>query len=174
MKNALAHYHSMNGFLPEKIVLYRDGVSDGGIETFKQNEITAMRNAFNLEGTNISFPELKGGPYQPEFTCVIVSKRINTRMYAKKGKLLDNPMPGTILDTGVTKGFYKDFYLVSQYVRQGTVTPTHFIVLDGDEKGKGMPADVVQKLSYKLTAMDKFRLIIERFFIRKFKFFEFY
>ena len=47
-----------------------------------------------------------------------------------KGKTLDNPMPGTVMDLKVTKPYYQDFYLVSQYVRQGTVTPSHFIVLE--------------------------------------------
>ena len=58
-------------------------------------------------------------------------------------------MPGTIMDQKVTKPYYQDFYLVSQYVRQGTVTPSHFIVL---QDGKIKP-DHIQKLSYKLTHM---------------------
>lgn len=58
-------------------------------------------------------------------------------------------MPGTIMDREVTKPYYQDFFLVSQYVRQGTVTPTHFIVVDT----ANLSPDHLQKLSYKLTHM---------------------
>ena len=44
--------------------------------------------------------------------------------------------------------FSHDFFLVSQHVRQGTVTPTHYIVVH-DTSGWG--PDKLQKLSYKLT-----------------------
>lgn len=40
-----------------------------------------------------------------------------------------------------------DFYLVPQSVRQGTVTPTHCIVVEDDNK---FPPDVLQRLTYKL------------------------
>jgi len=40
-----------------------------------------------------------------------------------------------------------DFFLVSQLVRQGTVTPTHYVVLRDD---CNYGPDIIQKLSYKL------------------------
>lgn len=43
-----------------------------------------------------------------------------------------------------------DFYLVSQSVRQGTVSPTHYNVI---YDGVGLQADHMQRLSYKLTHM---------------------
>ena len=43
-----------------------------------------------------------------------------------------------------------DFYLVSQKVGQGTVSPTHYVVV---YDGANIPPDVIQKLSYKLTHM---------------------
>ena len=41
-----------------------------------------------------------------------------------------------------------DFFLVSQSVRQGTVSPTHFNVI---EDNSGLKPDHLQRLSYKLT-----------------------
>ena len=139
MVAALKHYREYNGFMPESILLFRDGVSDGGIQDFKDKEVESFKKAFKTFGEN----------FNPNFGVVIVSKRINTRMYAIKGKSLDNPMPGTIMDREVTKPYYQDFFLVSQFVRQGTVTPTHFIVV---ETGNLKP-DHLQKLAYKLTHM---------------------
>lgn len=41
-----------------------------------------------------------------------------------------------------------DFFLVSQFVRQGTVTPTHYVVVHNT---LGWNVDKLQKLSYKMT-----------------------
>ena len=43
-----------------------------------------------------------------------------------------------------------DFFLVSQKVNQGTVTPTHMVVVVDE---CGMNPDVIQMLSYRLTHM---------------------
>ncbi len=43
-----------------------------------------------------------------------------------------------------------DFFLVSQKVGQGTVSPTHFVVVSGAET---VPPDAMQRLSYMLTHM---------------------
>lgn len=43
-----------------------------------------------------------------------------------------------------------DFFLVSQHVRQGTVTPTHYQIIEDTLK---LSPDIMQKLTYKLTHM---------------------
>lgn len=66
-----------------------------------------------------------------------------------QGEFLSNPPPGTVVDHTVTKRDWWDFFLVSQHTTQGTVSPTHYIVVhDG-----GMKPDHLQKLSYKMTHM---------------------
>ena len=60
------------------------------------------------------------------------------------GKQLDNPPPGSVLDHTVTKRNWYDFFLVSQHVGQGTVSPTHYIVVNDD--GLGLPVDAVQRI----------------------------
>merc|ERR1712226_90503 len=124
----------------------RDGISDGEIPDFREKEVKAFKRSIKTFGED----------YNPKLCIIIVSKRINVRMYSVKGNTLDNPMPGTVMDQKVTKPYYKDFYLVSQYVRQGTVTPSHFIVAENTAGNcaKGpLTADHIQKLSYKLTHM---------------------
>lgn len=44
--------------------------------------------------------------------------------------------------------FRYDFYLISQSVNQGTVSPTHYNVLYDNT---GLDADKMQRLTYKLT-----------------------
>jgi len=58
-----------------------------------------------------------------------------------------NPATGTIVDTDCVHKDWYDFYVISQSVRQGTVSPTHYhIVYDTSE----LQPDHVQKLTYKL------------------------
>lgn len=80
---------------------------------------------------------------------VVVQKRINTRLFHSARDAINNPPPGTVVDHTVTRRDWWDFFLVSQFVTQGTVSPTHFIVVhDG-----GMKPDNLQKLAYKMTHM---------------------
>lgn len=133
---ALDTYQKVNNELPSRIIIYRDGVGDGQLQFVKDYEIESMKKAFP-----------KG--YSPEFLFIVVQKRVNTRLFAEvisKGQF-DNPVPGTVVDHTITRPNMYDFYLIPQSVRQGTVTPTHYVVL---EDTAGLSVDIVQRLSYKL------------------------
>ncbi|KAH8379868.1 hypothetical protein KR009_007745 [Drosophila setifemur] len=131
-ESALKLYKKRNGFLPESVIIYRDGVGDGQLNVCSKYEIPQFE-AVCESRIKISF--------------IVVQKRINTRIFAGIDNQLENPLPGTIVDKHITRAHMYDFFLVSQSVRQGTVTPTHFIVLRDDAK---YGPDIIQKLSYKL------------------------
>lgn len=139
---SLKKYHEVNQTLPDRIVVYRDGVGDGQLRTVAGYEVQQLSECFTLFGER----------YSPKMAVVIVSKRINARIFAAQGQgpipKLDNPGPGAVLDHTITRKDWYDFYLVSQHVRQGTVTPTHYIVVH--DKSELKP-DYMQRLSYKLT-----------------------
>lgn len=61
---------------------------------------------------------------------------------------MENAPPGTVLDHSITCRGLFDFYLVSQQMRHGTVTPTHYVVVVNEPD---LSADILQQLSYKLT-----------------------
>ncbi|XP_021946660.1 piwi-like protein Siwi [Folsomia candida] len=127
----------INQYLPSKIVMYRDGVGEGQIGYVLSHEIAQMKLAItDVYGA--------AGEEMPKLTFVIVTKKINTRAFLN-GK--QNLPVGTVIDTGVTLPERYDFFLVSQDVRQGTVSPTNYnVVLDE----MAMPADRLQLLSYKM------------------------
>lgn len=134
---ALQLFRNKNGYFPTKIIVFRDGVGDGQLEHCRRYEIPQFEAT--LQGFQITDCGL---------CYVIVQKRINTRIFATKdGDHLDNPLPGTILDYAVTRRNLYDFFLVSQFVRQGTVTPTHYIVLHDTSN---VQADNIQRLTKKL------------------------
>merc|ERR1712227_353600 len=83
-----------------------------------------------------------------QFAYVVVKKRISTRILLKKGPNYENPPPGTVLDHTVTNFNFKDFFLVPQAVTQGTVTPTHMVVVqENAHSGKKFQPDDIHKLA---------------------------
>lgn len=138
MQGALRNYHQINGALPEKIIVYRDGVGDGQLEAVHKHEINQLTDCFKAVGNN----------YAPKIAVIVVKKRINSRFFAiDQRNQLGNPPPGTIIDTEATRPEWYDFFLVSQSVRQGTVSPTHYNVI---HDSTGYKPDHLQRLSYKL------------------------
>jgi len=133
---ALKEYQKNNGSLPERVVVYRDGVGDGQIAQTKNMEVGKIREAFKQVGCD------------PKFTYVIVTKRVNTRFYKMDGNNAVNPPSGSIFDDVVTLPERYDFYLVSQSVRQGTVNPTSYNIIEDTSL---WPANIIQLLTYKLT-----------------------
>ena len=81
----------------------------------------------------------------------VVTKRINTRFFAKHGTSYRNPFQGTVVSNAITKSDHAfDFYLVSQSVSQGTVSPTHYTVL---EWKTNLRPEHLQKISFRLCHM---------------------
>jgi aubergine-like protein len=47
---ALEKYHEVNGCLPERIIVYRDGVGDGQLLSVAEHELPQMLDAFKKAG----------------------------------------------------------------------------------------------------------------------------
>ena len=86
--------------------------------------------------------------YDPPIAFIVVSKRINTRFFQMSGRSPSNPACGTVVDSKVTLQERFDFFLVSQKVTQGTVSPTSYNII---EDQTGISPDIHQRLAYILT-----------------------
>lgn len=136
---ALRSYQAdFEGALPQRIVIYRDGVSDGQLNYVHEHEVNAVQEKLAAA--------YKGQPVPSRLTFFVVNKRINTRLFNKKR----NPSPGTVVDDVITLPERNDFYLVSQSVRQGTVSPTSYNILRDES---GLSADRLQMYTFKQTHM---------------------
>ena len=115
--------------LPENILVYRDGVSEGQYQKVLDEEVLLLRRA--CEETYPPADQKKG---LPRFTVIIVGKRHHTRFYPTREADADrssNPKAGTVVDRGVTEARNWDFFLQSHTAIQGTARPAHyFVVLD--------------------------------------------
>lgn len=134
---ALKQYQREHEKLPTRILLYRDGVGEGSLNQLIQHEVKELVSKLQ----NI-YKEQTDKPLM--FAYIVVSKQINTRLF-NRGR---NPPPGTVVDDVITLPERYDFYLVSQSVRQGTVSPTGYNVLYSNIK---LTPDQLQLLTYKMT-----------------------
>ncbi|XP_043528793.1 piwi-like protein Ago3 isoform X2 [Frieseomelitta varia] len=135
--SAIRAYYKHNKRYPDRIIIYRDGVGDGQLEVVLKYEIKQLLVTFKTVQEN----------YEPTLTVIIVQKRINTRIFERSGMGVKNPPSGTIVDSCITKSDIYDFFLVSQNIRQGTVSPTRYIVIYDN---KNMKPEHIQRLTYKL------------------------
>lgn len=133
---ALHSYSSdFGGSLPQRIFIFRDGVGEGQLKYVYEHEVGAIKDKLNM---------VYKDPAANRLTFFVVSKRINTRLFQQR----DNPLPGTIVDDVITLPERNDFFLVSQSVRQGTVSPTSYNVLRNES---GLNADQLQLYTFKQT-----------------------
>ncbi|XP_058801648.1 piwi-like protein Siwi [Phymastichus coffea] len=122
--------------LPSKIIIYRDGVGEGQIPFVYDHEVKAIKNKL----ASI----YKNGRYELAF--IIVTKRIHTRFFSNNG----NPKSGTIVDDVITDPLKYDFFIISQNVVEGTVTPTAYNVIEDSSR---LSPDKIQMMTYKLCHM---------------------
>ncbi|KAM9811002.1 piwi-like protein 2 [Neosynchiropus ocellatus] len=115
---ALQKHYEMNHNLPQKIVIYRDGVSDSQLKMVEEFEIPQLIKCFD------KFPS-----YEPQMAFVVVQKRISTTLYLGPHSNFAAPPPGTILDHTLTRKNWVDFFLMAHHIRHGCGLPTHYIVL---------------------------------------------
>lgn len=136
-----AFYRNTKGKKPEKIIFYRDGVSEGQFEKVRDHEVKCIREACRTLEKD----------YQPGITFIVVQKRHHTRFMPEDdrrgvGRMRNIP-PGTTVDTEVVNPLNFDFFLCSHFGLQGTSRPCHYTVIEDDNE---FTADDLQKLTYYL------------------------
>lgn len=140
IRELLIGFRKSTGYRPERIIFYRDGVSEGQFAEVLLYEVDAIRKAC---------ASLEEG-YLPRLTFVVVQKRHHTRLFAADRNMTDrsgNILPGTVVDTKICHPSQFDFYLCSHAGIKGTSRPTHYHVLHDENY---FSADVLQLLTYSL------------------------
>jgi len=141
VKELLIQFYKSTRFKPNRIIFYRDGVSEGQFHQVLAHELLAVRQAcMKLEDE-----------YRPGITFIVVQKRHHTRLFcADKREQIGksgNIPAGTTVDVGITHPTEFDFYLCSHAGIQGTSRPSHYHVLWDDNQ---FSSDELQCLTYQL------------------------
>ncbi|KAL8652070.1 MAG: hypothetical protein Q9226_004420 [Calogaya cf. arnoldii] len=129
------------GAFPERIIVYRDGVSEGQYRTLLVDELPQIREACKKR-----YPGGKG----PKISIIVCGKRHHTRFYATNAQNIDrstNSKNGTVVDRGVTMEKGWDFFLQAHTALKGTAKPTHYVVILDEN---GMNADGLEALTHNL------------------------
>uniref|UniRef100_A0A803MLG5 Uncharacterized protein n=1 Tax=Chenopodium quinoa TaxID=63459 RepID=A0A803MLG5_CHEQI len=125
---------------PDRIIFFRDGVSEGQFSQVLLHEVNAIWQAC---------ASLEEG-YLPRVTFVVVQKRHHTRLFPVDNRMTDksgNILPGTVVDTNICHPSEFDFYLCSHAGIQGTSRPSHYHVLYDENN---FTADLLQLLANSL------------------------
>ncbi|KAJ3279495.1 Eukaryotic translation initiation factor 2C, partial [Borealophlyctis nickersoniae] len=136
----LKAFYEENRRLPELLLYYRDGVSDGQFANVQAQEVSDIALACHGILAN----------YSPKITFVVVQKRHSARFFPiqpRDGDRSGNVKAGTVIDTTVVDPKDFDFYLNSHAGLQGTSRPAHYYVL---EDQNNFTSDAIQQLTYRL------------------------
>jgi eukaryotic translation initiation factor 2C len=144
-----------NRELPENVIIYRDGVSEGQYQQILSKELPLIRNACKQV---YPAPKTKAG--FPKLAIIVCGKRHHTRFYptdVEEAEKSANCRPGTVVDRGVVEVRAWDFFLQPHSCLQGTARPGHYYVVL-DEVLRGRPArpplentaDALEELTYNL------------------------
>ncbi|RSH92939.1 hypothetical protein EHS25_008385 [Saitozyma podzolica] len=114
-------FHRKNGEYPERILIFRDGLSEGQYAAALQYEHHAVITACRRLQRD----------YRPRILLCVCAKRHNTRFF---GRAVDcdgsgNLPAGLVVDRSVTNPYAFDFFLQAHAGRVGTARPTHYICL---------------------------------------------
>ncbi|UYV61644.1 AGO1 [Cordylochernes scorpioides] len=107
VKELLIQFYRSTKFKPNRIIFYRDGISEGQFSMILAYELIAIREAcLKLEAD-----------YKPGITFIAVQKRHHTRLFCADKKDQSgngsNIPAGTTVDVGITHPTEFDFYLCS-------------------------------------------------------------
>jgi hypothetical protein len=151
----LVLWQKKNGSLPQHIIIYRDGVSEGQYQLLLEQELPQIRNAcrqkYSAQDTKSRIPKI---------SVIVCGKRHHIRFYPSAEANADrssNCEPGTVVDRSVTEIHGWDFFIQPHIYLRGTARPCHYyVVLDEIFRGSQIkaplqnPADALETLMHNM------------------------
>jgi len=139
-------WRKKNQRLPNKVIVYRDGVSEGQFQLVLDQELPGFHAAFKkYYGDKAKWPKM---------AVIVVSKRHHTRFYPTQSSDANtrnfNPLPGTIVDRGVTDAYLYDFFLQAHSGLQGSARPARYVVIKDE---LGFEANQLENFTHNLCYM---------------------
>ncbi|WVQ85375.1 hypothetical protein IAT38_007540 [Cryptococcus sp. DSM 104549] len=132
-------FRKHNDSYPDRILIFRDGISEGQYAAALHYEHHAVLTACQRLEKN----------YRPRILMCICVKRHNTRFFGRDADCdrSGNLPSGLVVDRSVTHPYAFDFFLQAHAGRVGTARPTHYICLLDE---LAMTPDQLQQLVHSL------------------------
>ncbi|KAF9072961.1 Piwi domain-containing protein [Rhodocollybia butyracea] len=131
--NAVQDFSKTNPLL-QRIIIFRDGVSEGEFEQVRMYELEPLKAALAQAYTRLKVTAIP----RPAFTFIVVGKRHHFRFFPKRPQDQDrsgNMLSGFVIDQGIEHPVYPDFYLQSQPGLKGTSIPGHYSIIEDENYG---------------------------------------
>ncbi|GAA5863732.1 hypothetical protein JCM3774_001234 [Rhodotorula dairenensis] len=145
MLKLLRQFYERNRVLPERILFFRDGISEGQFSHIIAGEIKAIRMAAAQAGQAV------GQRYEPKLTFICCGKRHHISLFPTNPRDGDsttgNAKSGTVVDNGIVSPFHFDWYCMSHKALLGTGRSGHHTVRVDDSD---FTADQLQALVFHL------------------------
>lgn len=125
LKSRLEVWKTRNESYPQRILIYRDGVSEGQFNMVKDEELPLLEEALRELYQPATQP-------RPDITIIIVAKRHHTRLAPSTLKFADgtsNCPAGTVVDRGITSPTLWQFFLQPHSAIQGSARPGFYTVV---------------------------------------------
>ncbi|KAF8436955.1 Piwi domain-containing protein [Boletus edulis BED1] len=133
---------------PEKIIFFRDGLSEGEYRNVAEKEFKDIKDAIERVWKERGLPpQMK----RPAVTFIVVGKRHHVRFFPQNERDADrsgNCPAGFVADEGIGNPIAKDYYLLSHGGLLGTSRPSHYIVIQDENFSNNK--EVLQELSFAL------------------------
>ncbi|KAK8209468.1 ribonuclease H-like domain-containing protein [Phyllosticta capitalensis] len=147
VKERLLAYEKQQKCLPQAIIYYRDGVSEAQRLEVKQDEVSAIKSAYQ----ELYAAQYPGKSRNVPLTAVVVNKRHGTRLFPNGTPTVkDNVPPGTVVDSCITSPYHFDFFMTAHAGIQGTSKPAHYFVIQNELR---FNATEIQDFTQKLCAI---------------------
>ncbi|RMD43852.1 hypothetical protein DV735_g1345, partial [Chaetothyriales sp. CBS 134920] len=143
-----------NNKLPETIIMYRDGISDGQFYHSLEKELPLLRKACTTVygESNTRLPRIIWQVCKKDHPARFYGPPPNPNIQrGGSGRAFDqnrNPTPGLIVDTAVVSRDLCDWYAVPHRAIQGTAKPTHHYLLHSDINCQ---SDSIQALTHAMS-----------------------
>ncbi|KAK7541569.1 Piwi domain-containing protein [Phyllosticta citricarpa] len=149
-KERIIAFAKRNKRLPSKILMFRDGVSEGQFPIVKNKEASAIRVAWDQAASEAKKNNAVV-PKELKLSFYIVSKRHHSRFFASNESQIYNDKgnikPGLVIDRVVTLAKRCNFYLQSHDALQGTAKPAHYVEIVNEI---GFTADEIEQIAHGL------------------------
>jgi aubergine-like protein len=122
-QEAMQQFKSKNGVAPERIIVYRDAVSEG------QSEVTLRTEVPQLEQAIKNMLDVGELTKEPSILFVLANKRIEQRFYTKDKGRSFNPRNGLVIESDVTRPDRFEFYMISHSGPTGLQCPIRYEVI---------------------------------------------
>ncbi|KAI6205223.1 hypothetical protein M3Y94_00768400 [Aphelenchoides besseyi] len=149
LTNAVANIVALavkNNRRPKRIIVVRDGLSEGQMSMAASTELPAIRAGWrqgvpaNSATANLNC----------KITFVVCTKQHNKRFYRDNGKDITNTCPGDVIDSSVTRSDQPEFYLQAHYPLKGVPKMSQYGVVCNE---LGMTMEELQQFMVYLSNM---------------------